>query len=94
MININILVSILEDHRLTDEQSEELQKVIYSLYDGRIRETGQNPHIFYLCGKEACDPCSTNCKHTADITHARNFEMIKLYEGTPNEINSFWEKER
>lgn len=37
MINIKILASILERFKLTDEQSEELQKVIYSLEDGRLQ---------------------------------------------------------
>lgn len=38
MINISTLTSILENHKLTDEQSEELQKVIYGLDDRRLAE--------------------------------------------------------
>lgn len=37
MINIKILASILEQFKLTDEQAEEIQKVIYSLEDGRLQ---------------------------------------------------------
>lgn len=37
-IEIQTLVSILEQYRLNDSQSEELQKVIYMLDDGRLIE--------------------------------------------------------
>lgn len=30
--------------------------------------------IFYYCDRERCDKCNTDCDHTSDITHARNFE--------------------
>lgn len=35
-IDIKLLTSILEDFRLNDAQSEELQKVIYAIEDGRL----------------------------------------------------------
>lgn len=37
-INIKPLISILEQYKLSDEQAEELQKVIYKLNDGRLVE--------------------------------------------------------
>lgn len=44
--------------------------------------------ILYLCdGKQCGDSCpSTECKHTSDITHAKNF--IK------GDYDSYWEKEK
>lgn len=38
MIDTKNLISILEQHKLNDAQSEELQKVIYSILDGRLVE--------------------------------------------------------
>ena len=38
MINLIELTSILEQYKLSDEQAEELQKVIYKLDDGRLVE--------------------------------------------------------
>ena len=40
MIDNEILISLLEQHKLTDEQSEELQKGIYRLADGGLHESG------------------------------------------------------
>lgn len=89
MINISTLTSILESHKLTDEQSEELQKVIYGLNDGRIAEAhppfdkADKISIAYLCDKKACNICgigSTGCKYTTDIRHAKNYKSI-------NEVN-------
>ncbi|MCH5303543.1 MAG: hypothetical protein J1E41_01650 [Ruminococcus sp.] len=36
MIDKKILISILEQHKLNNEQAEELQKVIYGFDDGRL----------------------------------------------------------
>ena len=38
MINLKTLTSILEQYKLSDEQAEELQKVIYKLDDGLLFE--------------------------------------------------------
>lgn len=37
--------------------------------------------IFYLCDRRACEKCNshgngTECKHTSDIRHAVNFEVM------------------
>lgn len=29
----------------------------------------------YLCDGRACKHCSSECRHTTDITHAKNFEL-------------------
>lgn len=44
--------------------------------------------ILYLCdGKQCGDSCpSTECKHTSDIFHAKNF--------VKSDYNSYWEKEK
>lgn len=34
---------------------------------------------YYLCDRKKCVPCNPDCKHTSDITHAKNF--------TPADIN-------
>jgi hypothetical protein len=32
--------------------------------------------VLYLCDKRECEKCSSvQCKHTLDITHAKNFEL-------------------
>ena len=28
---------------------------------------------YYLCDRKKCAPCNPDCKHTSDITHAKNF---------------------
>lgn len=85
MINPQILTSILEDHKLTDEQSEELQKVIYMLDDGRLAEAyapfdkADRICILYLCDEKACDEgrCGNkHCLRTSDFNHARNYRSI------------------
>lgn len=86
MINISTLTSILEDHKLTDEQSEELQKVIYGLDDRRLAEAkppfdkADRIRIFYLCDEKACGKCrsgNSECMHTSNIEHALNYKSIK-----------------
>ena len=44
--------------------------------------------ILYLCdGKQCGDSCpSTECKHTSDISHAKNF--------CKGDYDSYWEKEK
>lgn len=42
-MNLSTLTNILENQKLTDEQSEELQKVIYGLDDGNIIELANMP---------------------------------------------------
>lgn len=85
MINVSTLTSILESHKLTDEQSEELQKVIYGLNDGRIAEArppfekADRIRIFYLCDEKACGKCrsgNSECMHTSNIEHALNYKSI------------------
>lgn len=29
--------------------------------------------IQYLCDGKSCESCNNDCKHTTDISHARNF---------------------
>jgi len=36
-------------------------------------------NVLYLCDQKACDHCSPECKHTADISHAKHFE--RGYDG-------------
>ena len=45
MIDLSTLSNILETQKLTDEQSEELQKVIYGLDDGSIIELANMPCV-------------------------------------------------
>lgn len=32
--------------------------------------------ILYVCDRRACENCDDDCVYTADITHAKNFELI------------------
>lgn len=34
--------------------------------------------ILYLCDRKACEHCSPECKYTADISHAKNFERGQI----------------
>lgn len=43
MIDLSKITGILVEHKLTDEQSEELQKVIYGLGEGKIIELANMP---------------------------------------------------
>ena len=85
MINLTTLSSILAKHKLTDEQSEELQKVIYMIDDGRLAEAhapfnkADRIRILFLCDEKACDNCrcgQTDCKHTSNIYHSQNYASI------------------
>ena len=29
----------------------------------------------YLCDRRSCEDCGSDCKHTTDIEHAKNFEL-------------------
>jgi hypothetical protein len=31
--------------------------------------------VLYLCDRRACDECHTECDHTDDIRHARNYTI-------------------
>lgn len=33
-------------------------------------------NVLYLCDKKRCHPCSCECEHTLDISHAKNFISI------------------
>lgn len=32
--------------------------------------------MFYLCDRKACAHCHPECRHTTDIKHAINFEVV------------------
>lgn len=63
---------------------DEIEKQLYSHW----LPSKEVADILYLCdGKQCGDSCpSTECKHTSDITHAKNF--IK------GDYDSYWEKEK
>lgn len=88
MINIKILASILERFKLTDEQSEELQKVIYSLEDGRLqsKDTACASEINNKLFRVSYLDCTTNeLGHKAgfgSVSEAMNW--IKENEATSN----------
>lgn len=37
--------------------------------------TNHKANVLYLCDRRACEHCSTECQHTTDILHAKNFEI-------------------
>ena len=85
MINKYTLTSRLGNHKLPAAQSEDLQKVIYGLDDGRLAEAkppfkkADSIRIFYLCDEKACENCRlgrADCKHTSNIKHAKNYKSI------------------
>lgn len=56
MINIKTLTTILEQFKLTDEQAEELQKVIYKLTDKRMLELPDDLNgIMYVIDEETME---------------------------------------
>jgi len=57
---------------------------------GYFFEEVENKDVLYLCDRRACKKCNSTrdgetCRHTSDISHAKNFE-VGPYEG-------YWEKE-
>lgn len=45
------------------------------LYIGETTKRPEKSHILYECDGMACKkPCSKECHHTTDITHAKNFK--------------------
>lgn len=58
-INIDALMSILQNHALSDEESEELQKVIYGIDDGNILVSPfKLEDTVYLCNRGKIIPAS------------------------------------
>lgn len=49
-------------------------------------ENDEEPEIFYLCDRRACDTCNPACRHTTDIMHAADFVL--------DDHGNFWQKER
>ena len=53
--------------------------------------------IVYVCDREACENCSTECNHTSDIHHAKNFTEVapgKFMENyTIPKLEISWKKE-
>lgn len=44
-------------------------------YIGEILEGPKKDKVLYECDRRAChEKCSLPCRHTTDITHAKNFE--------------------
>lgn len=41
------------------------------------KKAAGGPDIVFLCDRRACDKCSNSeCKHTKNIRHAKNFELF------------------
>ena len=68
--------------------------------DGRVaaienwneRVSEDKPGIYYLCDKKECSNCTyPTCRHTSDITHAKNF--TKFDKDGFNGCDSYWEYE-
>lgn len=39
--------------------------------------------VMFLCDRKACDgtcPSPDTCSHTSDITHAKNFDWVRINE--------------
>lgn len=34
------------------------------------------PRVAYVCDRKMCEECASDCNHTFDIRHAKNFECI------------------
>lgn len=49
-----------------------------------------NGRILYICDGEACTACSEFCRHTSDISHAKNF--IKS-QNPIAPVNDYWEND-
>lgn len=32
--------------------------------------------IYYLCDRRACEKCNSDCTHTSEIRHAKNFRVV------------------
>lgn len=51
------------------------------------------PSPLYLCDKRACKHCSPECRHTKDITHAKNFNLgidgVTMVEQEPAKMTFF-----
>lgn len=64
----------------------------YDLEADDNQPTNNKPYIFYLCDKKKCKNCNyPACKHTQDITHAKNFKKDDEYEAM--DIDSYFEIE-
>lgn len=41
-----------------------------------LLECTSAPDVFFLCDRTACENCNSECKHTSNIEHAKNFKII------------------
>lgn len=50
-----------------------------NLDPGETCDCKVNNDVFYLCDRRKCHKCSyPECKHTQDITHAKNFTVTGI----------------
>ena len=74
-INRTFIFQVYQDYvyQLCDDWM--LNKTDHYLYIGEITDSTEKPHILYECDGMACKkPCNKECRHTTDITHAKNFK--------------------
>lgn len=48
---------------------------------------------FYICDRKACNQCSDECRHTTDITHAKNFSKEAIKVQGKKIVYGYFEKE-
>lgn len=64
---------------------KQIGSVTFGVDVKKCSECDKYEHVFYICDRQKCPRCSyPECKHTADVKHAKNFQY-----GFQSE--AFWE---
>lgn len=52
-------------------------------WNAPYKEIEQQPceNVTYICDGKKCPECSTQCRHTTDISHAKNFKPVMSIDG-------------
>lgn len=67
-----LIQKLIEQKRRMEQQKEDFEQELAG-----AKKAAGGPDIIFLCDRRACDKCSnSNCKHTKDIRHAKNFKLF------------------
>lgn len=74
-VNRTFVFQVYQDYGYRYSDDWMLRKTDNYLYIGEITDRPEKPHILYECDGMACKDCfRKECRHTTDITHAKNFK--------------------
>jgi MinD superfamily P-loop ATPase len=61
---------------MTEDMIKKIKEQLNEVYGAKAVIMPKPPEIVYLCDRDGCAVCSSDCNHTSDIAHAINFEQV------------------